>query len=246
VANREEIPNPRDWIRLTADALEWLKDQPGVQLDKGSVRELISTITHPLSSISHRVRPGKDWDLSHGLPKGLAVVRVHPYLQHSDGNVEARIVVRRSWDEAEVNWQEGTVRGLREGERWPIEAYRLRLEEWAHHETARVRGRAKVAERLRAEGAIPSSSANTQNKKGSGGRTPKYNWTSAAIQIGAWLHAEGLPEKGDGGQAELERRTASLFQPDDCPAPSSIENLVRQSIETHRKELNEKPNKPKN
>jgi hypothetical protein len=164
----------------------------------------------------------------------LALSRENPHSRRYETDAEERIVVR-GWDAADVNWQEGTVRGLRDGERWPIEAYRFRLEHWADIETAMVKGRARAAERQRAGGAIRNSYASTEETKGSGGRTPKYDWFPVGVRLGAWLCDNGAPKSGDGGQAQLEKLVSSMF-PEHSPSESIIREKVSQAIVVYRKE----------
>jgi hypothetical protein len=240
-----DYDNPRDWVPLI-DSRKYLDFRFRVRLPEGLDEDLKSQIRR--DRIPHRINAGEDGQ-KHPLPQGLGRTRQHPTSRRPLDYADERIVVS-DWDAAETNWRTCTVRG-RDGARWPIEVHWLAVEDWAElgARTAAVAARrankAPAAEPQQAEGAS-STSANTPKKKGSGGRPPQYKWTPVAIQIGAWLHAEGLPEWGDGGQAKLVRRAMSLFEPDSCPVESSVEDMVRQSIEAHHKVLNAKPNKPKN
>jgi hypothetical protein len=74
-----------------------------------------------------------------------------------------------------------------------------------------------------------------------GGRRAKYDWARVSIKLILRLQEDGVPAEGDGGQAELERYVASLFSPDDCPAPSVIREWVHAIIEAYRRELGLRP-----
>jgi hypothetical protein len=78
---------------------------------------------------------------------------------------------------------------------------------------------------------------NSESPRRGGGRRPKYDWDHVMDKLLERLRDDGIPEAGDGGQAELERFAARLFPADRCPTESVIREKVKEAIETYRKEL---------
>jgi hypothetical protein len=69
------------------------------------------------------------------------------------------------------------------------------------------------------------------------GRRPKYDWEPVVAGLGAKLFADGVPSRGDGGQARLEEWVANQFPPDKQPAKSVIRKKVVQVIARLRAEM---------
>jgi hypothetical protein len=69
------------------------------------------------------------------------------------------------------------------------------------------------------------------------GRRPKYNWEPIILGLSAKLGANGLPAKGDGGQAELEAWVREQFPEDSCPVESVVRGKVANAIAAHRRAL---------
>ena len=70
-------------------------------------------------------------------------------------------------------------------------------------------------------------------------RKGRYDWSQALETVSADLHAHGIPQDHDGGQARLERLAAAAFPPDAAPAESVIRARVASLIAAHRKAVNE-------
>lgn len=70
-------------------------------------------------------------------------------------------------------------------------------------------------------------------------RKGRYNWEQASAKISAYIHVHGIPERGDGGQAKLERLAMATFPPDRCPAESAIRTRVSAFIRMHHEMMKE-------
>jgi hypothetical protein len=77
---------------------------------------------------------------------------------------------------------------------------------------------------------IKSSSARS-------GRPDKYDWLQAIIKIVTQLNADGIPKKGDGGQARLEKMVADLFGPDNAPGETAIKKIVKETMAAFRQSM---------
>src|SRR5205823_2041135 len=62
-------------------------------------------------------------------------------------------------------------------------------------------------------------------------RKGRYDWVPVLAKISGQLHANGVPETGDGGQARLEKLAADAFPPGEVPAESVIRARVSALIE---------------
>ena len=68
-------------------------------------------------------------------------------------------------------------------------------------------------------------------------RRGRYDFRSATLKVSTELHASGIPERGDGGQARLEELVRLEFPAEKCPATSTIRKMVSEVIEAHRQAI---------
>jgi hypothetical protein len=158
-------------------------------------------------------------------------------------------VVISDWELAEVDWGDWTVGGWdtsRGGRaRCPVEVWWREVERWAAPEVERLKavdvntaqtidpGRAEerpLQDPTEPRAPIKSSSARS-------GRPDKYDWLQAIIKIVTQLNADGIPKKGDGGQARLEKMVADLFGPDNAPGETAIKKIVKETMAAFRQSM---------
>jgi hypothetical protein len=97
-----------------------------------------------------------------------------------------------------------------------------------------------VKERQRADALrdeVDGLQARIDTKHARSSKPDKYDWLPAIIYILAELNAHGIPNKGDGRQARLEKGVAEVFSPDFCPGETQIAKVVRDMIAEYRKSM---------
>jgi len=129
-----------------------------------------------------------------------------------------------------------------------IEAKRATLVDEAgnKHKVLSLRLGSEAHPAMQATAAEPA--ATKPAKKGNaGGRPLKFPWALFERELGKKLFDDGIPERGDGGQARLEEWAKDWFE-GHCPADkqpdgSTIKKKVRAALETYRAGLSvgEKP-----
>jgi hypothetical protein len=70
------------------------------------------------------------------------------------------------------------------------------------------------------------------------GKRRRYKWGPFLAALRQKLVDDGVPERGDGGQAKLETWVRNQFPADQCPAQSVIRQKVAKEIAARRAELN--------
>jgi hypothetical protein len=86
----------------------------------------------------------------------------------------------------------------------------------------------------------PAISSGRRPPKQGRGRPTFYSWELVITGLGARIFAEGLPKKGDGGQAKLQEWVKDQFPSDSCPSNSRIKEVVVGVLNAHREALDPK------